>query len=802
MYRIGVGACNLQTITLLICLFTSCNLLAEETTGSFLDLEPRLEVFQGDWNKATRPGASKKGWTPLSETSFRADDKREFVWLRAEISQSELASKPWLLLHPYAQKVTVFVDGHPTTAEPVSFWSNPDDRPLPHHFIAIPLNTVDLSHSAQSHTIHIRVEPLFHINTFFYLLDDRELVKELTFHTALAFALLAMIAILAIYNLFLYFSVRDSVYLIYVAASLSALAYSSLLTNIVVYFVDASGLNPKQGFLAGIVTFIFHVLLFQRLLDTENKYPRIHKLASCIAATGSIWLILSPLLTYDALVLGWMVLGYPVYFGALVIAFQLAKSGYHPARYFIVGWIPYLVAVILTGVEYASLIEPTNWVSYFVPVALAWEMALFSLALASRIKILRDERDTLQAQQIEVSEKARKALERSNRIKDDFLNAVSHELRTPLHTIQGQLDLLREAPLNREQNDAFRLIEYANLRMTRQVGGILDFVDAQEENLLSSPQVFQPQSLFDLLEYEFREAARAKPLALAFGVDDSVPAKVFMDGLMLEKVLYQLIDNAVKFTPAGGEVLVQASRLADDSVLRILVSDTGPGIPDSQREKVFQAFKQGEAGLTRRYGGVGLGLPLASSLANALGGQMRVLETSDKGTTLEVTVPYGDVHQSEFHDPDLLSLGAVNHVPRVLVVEDDAGNRMILRKQLEHMGVVSEGVQNGVEAVQAAINEPWDMIIMDCQMPVMDGITATREIRLKAVANLDTPIIAVTANASESYRLQCLEAGMDDYCTKPLRMDALRQLITRYAENHRVRRTREHRGMRDSMADS
>ena len=338
--------------------------------------------------------------------------------------------------------------------------------------------------------------------------------------------------------------------------------------------------------------------------------------------------------------------------------------------------------------------------------------------------------------------------------------------------------------------------------MTRQVGGILDFVDAQDENLLSSPQVFEPQSLFDLLEYEFREAARAKPVSLAFGIEDSVPGKVFMDGLMLEKVLYQLIDNAVKFTPAGGQVLVQASGLADDSVLRILVSDTGPGIPDAQREKVFQAFKQGEAGLTRRYGGVGLGLPLASSLVNALGGQMEVLQTSGQGTTLAVEVPYGTVHQSPSDDSIASNPCGVTGVPRVLVVEDDPGNRMILRKQLEKMGVISEGVQNGREAVQAAINEPWDMIIMDCQMPVMDGITATREIRLKAVANLDTPIIAVTANASESYRLQCLEAGMDDYCTKPLRMDALRQLITRYAENHRVRRTREHRGMRDSMADS
>ncbi|WP_372994510.1 7TM diverse intracellular signaling domain-containing protein [Marinobacter sp.] len=803
MYRIGRDACKTQIITLFFCFFASFVLLADENKpGGFLDLEPRIEVFQGDWDKADRPDSSAKGWTRLSETSFRADDKREFIWLRAEISKTELTTKPWLLLHPYIQKVTAFVDGKATTAEPVNFWSNPEERPLPHHFIAIPLNTVDLKPSAQNHTIHIRVEPLFHINTFFYLLNERELVHELNFHTALAFSLLAIIAIMAIYNLFLYFSVRDTVYLFYVAASVATLLYSALLTNVQVYVVDAVNAHPKYGFIFGLTSFILHVPLFQRLLDTRKRFARIHRVANVIAVCGVFLLILSPLLTYDLLVAGWIFLAYPMYVGALILAFRLAKTGYRPAIYFVVGWIPFLFAVTMTSLEYASFIRPTDWVSYFIPAALSWEMALFSLALASRIKILRDERDTLQAQQIEVSEKARKALERSNRIKDDFLNAVSHELRTPLHTIQGQLDLLREAPLNREQSDAFRLIEYANLRMTRQVGGILDFVDAQDENLLSSPQVFEPQSLFDLLEYEFREAARAKPLALAFGMDDSVPGKVFMDGLMLEKVLYQLIDNAVKFTPAGGEVLVRASRLADDSVLRILVSDTGPGIPDSQREKVFQAFKQGEAGLTRRYGGVGLGLPLASSLANALGGRMRVLETADKGTTLEVTVPYGDVHQSEFHDPELLSPGAVNQVPRVLVVEDDAGNRMILRKQLEHMGVISEGVQNGLEAVQAAINEPWDMIIMDCQMPVMDGIEATREIRLKAPANLDTPIIAVTANASESYRLQCLEAGMDDYCTKPLRMDKLKCLITHYAENRVVTRAREQRGLKGTLIDT
>ncbi|WP_150911849.1 7TM diverse intracellular signaling domain-containing protein [Marinobacter halotolerans] len=801
MYRVGMGACNLQIITLFLFLFASSNLLADDTAEGFLDLEPRLELFQGNWDEATAPDPSETGWTPLSKTSFRADDPREFVWLRTEISKSELKTKPWLLLHPYIQQVTVFVDGKATTAEPVNSWSTPDERPIPHHFIAIPLNTVDLNPLAQSHTIHIRVEPLFHINTFFYLLNERELVQELNFHTALAFSLLAMIAIMAIYNLFLYFSVRDSVYLFYVAASVATLTYSALLTNVQVYFVDTANSHPKYGFVFGLTSFILHVPLFQKLLDTRKRYPRTHRVSGLICACGALLLMFSPILAYDLLVAGWIMLAYPIYFGALVLAFRLAKTGYRPAVYFIIGWVPFLVAATMTSLEYASLLKPTNWVSYFVPVALSWEMALFSLALASRIKILRDERDTLHAQQIELSESARKALERSNRIKDDFLNAVSHELRTPLHTIQGQLDLLREAPLNGEQNQAFRLIEYANLRMTRQVGGILDFVDAQDDKLLSSPQVFEPQSLFDLLEYEFREATRAKPVALAFGLDETVPGKIYMDGLVLEKVLYQLVDNAVKFTPAGGQVLVKGTRLEGDSVLCILVSDTGTGIPDNHKEKVFQAFEQGEAGLTRRYGGVGLGLPLASSLIRAVGGQISVVESSDQGTTLEVRAPFGEVHQATPDNEGQDNFSIMNNAPRILVVEDDAGNRTILRKQLEKIGAVAEGVQNGLEAIRVAMNEPWDMILMDCQMPVMDGIEATREIRLKAAANLDTPIIAVTANASESYRLQCLEAGMDEFCTKPLRMEKLKTLVTRYAVHRVATRIRRQRGLKDSLSD-
>ncbi|WP_203298847.1 7TM diverse intracellular signaling domain-containing protein [Marinobacter sediminum] len=782
MGHIGLSALRLRAALVFLLLLLSSDLWANENSAGFLDLASRIEVFEGDWDNPTRPAQSKQGWTPMSETSFRAQDTRQFIWLRTELTSSEITSKPFLLLHPYAQNVQVYVDGEAATAEPVAYWSHPEQRPLPHHFIAIPLDKVTRDTKAGKHTIHIRIEPHMHINTFFYLLDDRELVKELTFHTALAFALLAIIIIMAIYNLFLYFSVRDRVYLIYVAASLATLAYSSLLMNVQVYFLDVPDFSPKIGFFAGLSSLILHVLLFQKLLDTKRTYPRIHKFSYGLTAFGVAWLISAPLLTFTVLLIGWMAVGYTVYLGALVLAIPLAIRGYRPARYFLVGWIPYLAAIVLTSFEYASLIEPTNWASYFVPAALSWEMALFSLALASRIKTLRDERDTLLAHQIQVSETAREALERSNRIKDDFLNAVSHELRTPLHTIQGQLDLLQDAPFSTEQIEALRLIERANLRVTRQVGGILDFVDAQGDNLLTSPQVFEPKSLFDLLSDEFREAAMAKPIALTFRMSEKVPTKISMDGLMLEKVLYQLIDNAVKFTPAGGEVLVQGDQHQADSVLHIVISDTGPGIRDDQREKVFQAFRQGEAGLTRRYGGVGLGLPLASSLVSALGGHVTVVESSDQGTTLEVTVPYGDVHQSGVDELSVECHQPANAVPKVLVVEDDACNQKIIRKQLERLGAVSKCVQNGEEAVKAAINEPWDLILMDCQMPIMDGIEATREIRLNASANLDTPIIAVTANASESFRIQCLEAGMDDYYTKPLRMENLKRLVARHAE--------------------
>lgn len=790
MAQLGRRKFHLQVVITLCMLLLPFSLATANEHRLVKDLGSEMEVFNGAWKSETPPPPEHPEWEPIDTDVFTSKPREQSIWIRGNLEGNESSDQRWILLSSLASQAQVFIDGVPTTKSARSHLDNPLQKSIPFHHL-----TFELPNITSSSELSIKFDPRFPMSTPIKLVNESGLIAQVIIHTALSVGFASIIFALILYNLILFFTVKDSIYLLYVVTAASVFLYTLVLTNLLPYV----GLTESHFYpLTKALVILIPMLTIQfviRILRLKELSIFIYSIFQAITIFFLCLLVTTPFLEPQTVVALSASIGIFVYLSFLPMAIIRVKNGYKPALYFLIGWLPVVFALNILALESLSIIKGSQWVMYYVPSAMSWEMVLFSLALASRIKILRDERDTLQAQQFEVSEKARRALERSNQIKDDFLNAVSHELRTPLHTIQGQLDLLREAPLNGLQNQAFRLIEYANLRMTRQVGGILDFVDAQDDNLISAPQVFEPQSLFDLLEFEFRETAKAKPIALAFGVDDNLPAKLFMDGLMLEKVLYQLIDNTVKFTPSGGQALIRGEKLANDSVFQIHISDTGPGIPEDQRGKVFQAFKQGEAGLTRRYGGVGLGLPLASSLVAALGGSMEVIESSEKGTTIEVLVPYQDVHQPVMDNTGLPGSHSPGWAPRILVVEDDAGNRMIIRKQLEKMGVVSEGVQNGLQAVEAATKEHWDMIIMDCQMPVMDGIEATREIRLKAIPNLDTPIIAVTANATESYRQQCLEAGMNDYCTKPLPMSKLKELVLRYAESSRAERTRERQGL-------
>ena len=748
------------------------------------NIGPEMSVYRGP-DQATNapPPAQSPDWKPLDREVFTTTPSRPVFWVSGKVRVARADVTDWLVLEPMAQTTQVFVDGRKVLPGPINQWTPMDRRAIPHHSLIFPLPFK----TAGVHRITVRMEPKFSIRTPFVVVDKTGLVEVTDWQDLFLGGFVAAALALLIYNLLIYFSVRDPLYLIYCAGVLFTSTYALAILGALAYWLPDWMMNDKTGLTAVYAMVITHGFFVMYLLRTWEVTPRLHRwLKFALAVQGLLFLGL-PWLSENIIVHSVMPSTIIIYIVALYAGIKRARQGEVPAFIFLLGWTPLILLTTYTGLEYAGVLPPSYWTLYFVPSGQIWEMLCFSLALASRIKHLRDHRDLLQRQHIAATEAARDALQKSNQIKDHFLSAVSHELRTPLHTISGHLDLLREAPLRDDQREALGAIERANQRMTRQVGGILDFADAQADQMLSSPQRVRLDGLLALLQTEFSQEARFKSVGLSTHRDAQVPEVVYLDGLLLEKALYQLIDNAVKFTPAGGQVLVECQAQTDHEPPQLIwtVTDSGEGIPSGRRAQVFKAFEQGEGGLTRRFSGVGLGLPLAQTILRALNGKLELLRSDENGTCVRCTVPYVPIYQVGEAQSDDSPVWPVteggNHPRKVLVVEDDTGNRMVLRKQLDRLGLDTEGACDGREAVASAQRERWDLILMDCQMPLMDGMEATRLIRAHAGLNQTTPIVAVTANATQGYRQQCLDAGMTDFLVKPLRMNTLTSLLQQFS---------------------
>ncbi|MFE8070460.1 7TM diverse intracellular signaling domain-containing protein [Marinobacteraceae bacterium S3BR75-40.1] len=723
-------------------------------------------------------------WRPLNGTVFVTAPGAPTQWLQTRIKAPDSDKQFWLVLEPLARNIQVYLDGEPVLDQPLTSAMPLQQRAIPHPNLIVPL---PLKRSG-AHHLTLKLEPDYALRSTVHVVDTTGLATFIGFHNLIMGGFIAVILALAIYNTLLFFSVGDRLYLTYVFGVILAAFYIGDISRLLLYIPPSHwDLGEKLGALGMVGMMLFHALFVQQLLQTKTQAPLIHKALRVLAVILMGFLV--GILFFDEITIiqGAPVFGVTVYLLALYVSFRRSLQGHLPSQLFLMGWIPVIGTLFFILFEYHNIVPPSKWTLYLLPAALVWEMLMFSLALAARIKVLRDEREHLQQERLMLADQAREALAQSNRIKDDFLTAVSHELRTPLHTVSGHLDLLGQAPMTPEQRTAFEAIRRANEKMTRQVGGILDFADAQSDTLVSSPQPLRPSSLVALLKDEFAEEARYKSVGLSLHVDHDVPDTVLVDALMLEKVLYQIIDNAVKFTPPGGQVLVEChvSEDGDRHMLQWSVSDSGQGIPEHRRKRVFQAFEQGEGGLTRRYGGVGLGLPLAHTLLQAMKGRLDLVKSDPTGTQIRCIVPFVPYYQgagdaAEGDQPDTYLPRSRQH--RILVVEDDMGNRLVLRKQLEKLGFDTEGACDGQEAIDTACREPFDLILMDCQMPIMDGITATREIRLRSTLNHKTPIVAVTANATHGYQERCLEAGMSGFKVKPLRMADLKALL----EDHQM----------------
>ncbi|MEE8525221.1 MAG: ATP-binding protein [Thermoanaerobaculia bacterium] len=389
------------------------------------------------------------------------------------------------------------------------------------------------------------------------------------------------------------------------------------------------------------------------------------------------------------------------------------------------------------------------------------------------------------------------AADLANRAKSEFLANMSHEIRTPMSGIIGLSHLLRTTASLQDAHRYAGLINASAESLLRVIDGILDFSKLEvgklvlDDDDLDLPDVLQ--GAVDLLEPK----ATAKGITLGLEIADDLPVQVRGDGTRLRQVLLNLIGNAVKFTPQGRVDVEALPELedGDEVLIRFRVRDTGIGISPEAQSRLFAPFTQADSSTSRKFGGTGLGLAICYRLVEQMGGEMRLESREGEGSTFEFTARFR-ASRREARPRRHPTVETSSEIPprprpakgsfRLLLAEDNQVNQVVMLRQLEVLGYCADAVENGLEALKALSESDYDLVLMDCQMPELDGYETTRRIRLsERESDRHLPVVAVTAHAMKGDRERCMEAGMDDYLAKPFKVEQLAGLLERWLRSPR-----------------
>jgi signal transduction histidine kinase/CheY-like chemotaxis protein/HPt (histidine-containing phosphotransfer) domain-containing protein len=419
-----------------------------------------------------------------------------------------------------------------------------------------------------------------------------------------------------------------------------------------------------------------------------------------------------------------------------------------------------------------------SWLSVLA-VFLITAFSIFYLIKTSR---RRNQAEREKAQKHEELSHALEAAERSNMLKEQFVANMSHEIRTPLNAILGFSSLLQRTDLNGNQKEFAQGIQTSSTNLLAIINDILDFSKIEAGALHIERIPFSVPSLLHSVDNMFRYRADEKQLAFEIKEDKNVPEAILGDPTRLTQILVNLLGNAFKFTNEGGVKLHVgvAKRDSGSATLRFTVTDTGIGIPSNKQDSIFERFGQATSDTTRRYGGAGLGLTISKQLIELQGGSIRVESVEGKGASFIVEIPYQitEAANNASGKPQAEEGHFNKNKVKILIVEDNPMNRRIVELLLDEWHFQHEHAANGKIALDLLRKNVYDLVLMDIQMPEMDGYTTAQATRQEL--HLDVPIIATTAHAFAGEREKCISYGMNDYISKPIREDELLALINRY----------------------
>ncbi len=728
--------------------------------------------------------------------SFRLHDKpvlnagysRSVFWLRLDLQylpRQEQGARSWLLelAYPPLDHLELYLpDGSGSfalaqrTGDALPF----DSRQIRQNNYLFELSL----EPGQTKRIYLRLESQGSIQAPLTLWSPNAYLEEQPGRIYVLGIIYGVLLVMLVYNLFIFLSVRDTSYLYYILyiASFGLYQISVNGAGIEYFWPDSPWwANAATPFLIGSAA-LFGCQFARSFLHTAEHSPWVDRLLLVLMACGAAVMILALCISYATalrLATYLALLFTVVIFAAGILAWL---RGMRVARYFIFAWTAFLVGGIVNTLMVLGYVPNVFLTMYASQIGSALEVGLLSLALADRINAMKEERTRILQEAGRKLEALNQELADSNRFKDEFLATVTHELRTPMNGVIGSLELMQTVKMDVELEQYQKTAAASARDMMRMVNDILALTELQAGKLYPRRDAFSLRGLLDGLCAQYAPRAEDKGLSFTLELDDSLPDTLEGDAAKLAQALGYLLDNAIKFTSEGGVTLEvgRAGSIGSNLPLSVVVSDSGIGFAHVEGD-LYQRFHQLDGSMTRKYGGLGIGLAICRHLVDLLGGSLSHESQPGVGSRFRLNVPLTLPEQPVTPVARLprQSSGTVQRQAQqctVLIVEDNAINQLVTRGMLLKLGYRVRTADNGAEALTLLREESVDAVLLDCQMPVMDGFATCRAIRaLPGCA--EVPVLAITAHSHSGDRERCLAAGMSDYLAKPVKFEELRVLL-------------------------